>query len=328
MQSCLWYLMFLSSVWFGSFINGAAVLNNSLVPHLTNSTLQTDIPTEFKVTLEEKPRGPEVFAISCLNLAIKIVGEQLALEEFTEKIEARAWSTSEVVISISTKLIPGHKIEKRFVVWGVYEALISFGDQKTFRAAIFTLAWRGDPVGYLAIYPNGLTSRNTSFNSPAMTKIGHPLTTIRRSSINSVSSGLSSFEDRELLLTLGSVDPRLPLDLHSTLLAVLSALCDAAQWPKNKVVPGRYTTGPSRTQINIAPGKVLNYKWLIKALTMIPEKLLLWAISDSFWVKMQLGTLDLGLMSITPRGSVSDASNAFIEANFNVFAGSATARER
>ena len=269
--------MFLSSVWFGSFINGAAVLSNSLVPQLTNSTISIGIPTEFSFTLEETPPGPRVRAIPCLILATNVVEEQLALEELTEKIEAPGWSTSEVVISISTKLIPGHKIERRFVVWGIYEALILFGDQKTFRAAILTLAWLGDPVGYLAIYPAGLTSIDTSFNSPAMTKTEPPLSTICSSSNNSVPSNLSSFEDTELELILGLLDEQIPLDLHSTLFAVLGALCDAAQWPKNKVVPGRYIprAGPSRIQINIAPGNFLNYKWLIKALTMIPRKLLL-----------------------------------------------------
>ena len=325
MQNFLWYLGFLPSVWFGSFVNGAAMLNTLLVPHLTNSTLQIDIPTEFEITLEEKPRGPEVQAIPCLNLAINIVGEHLAPEDFTEKIESQGWSMSQVVISVSTKLIPGHKIERRFVVWGIYGAIIMFQNHLSFGAAIFSLKWRGDPVGYLAIYPEGLTSMDTSFNSHAMTKIEPPLSTIRGSSNN-----LSSFEDTELELSLGALDTRLPLDLPSTLLAVLGALCDAAQWSKNKVVPGRYSirAGQSRTQINIAPGTFLNYKWLIKALTMIPEQLLLWRTLSAFWVRIQLGTLYLGLMSMVPRASLSHASNAFIEATFNVSVGSATARER
>ena len=330
MQSCLWSLMLLFSVSFGSLVNGAAVLSNPSILQLINSTTQIDIPTDFRVILEETPIGPPVGAAFCLDLAIRIVGDYLALEEFTETIQAQGWSNSKVVISISTKWIPGYKIERRFVIWGIYEALKQFEDQNNFRSAIFTLSWRGNPVGNLAIYPEGLSGTNTSFNSPAPTKLEPSPLTIRGGSNQSVSLNLRNPEDRELKLRVELLEPRLPLDLHSTLLTVLAALCDAAQWPKNKVVPGRYTVRaePSRTQIIIGPAKILNYRWLIKALTMIPQELPSWITLYSCWVEIRLGNLYLGLMNILPTGRMLQAPNALIETSVNVSIGSASARRR
>lgn len=335
MQNVLWYLTVLSSVWFSSFVNCAATLSNPLLPHLTNSTsrvgipAESNIPAEFQVVLEETPPGPPVRAIPCLSLGIRIVGEYLAPEDFTEKIGPQRWSIARVVIAISTKYVPGYKIERRFVIWGIYEALELFEGQKNFRSAIFSLKWRGDPVGYLAVYPEGLASIDSSFTSPAITEIEPPISTSRGGSNNSVSSNVSTVEDRELELTLALLDPRLPLDVHSTFLVILGTLCDAAQRPKNQVVPGPYEiwAGSSRAQINVLPGKILNYKWLIKALTMIPNQL---PLSDlySFRVKIWLGTLDLGLMNVIPRGRIPPAPDAFIEAGFNVSAGSAISREK
>ena len=328
MKSRLWALICLSLVWFGSIVNGAAVLNNPSIPHLTNSSLRIDIPAEFKITLEGTPRGPQVRVMPCFNLAIKIVGEHLALEDFSEEIDGQGWSMSQVVISVSTKWIPGYKIERRFVVWGIYEALILFEDQKDFRSAIFTLAWRGKLVGYLAIYPEGLASIDDSFNSPALVQMEPPLSI--GSSNNSVSSNSSSLDDQGLELSFGFLEPVLPLDLDSTLLAILGALCDAAQWPKNKVVPGRYLirAGSARTQIDVRPEKILNYKWLIKALTLIPWHLMFLRNLYAFRVEIRLGTLNLGLMNVIPRGPISHAPSASIEAGFNMSVDSATARER
>ena len=330
MQSFLWYLMFLSSVWFGSIVNGAAVLNNPSGLHLTNSTILINSPPDFTATLEETPPGPQISAIPCLNLAIKAVGEHLALEEFTEKIEAQEWSMDNVVIAVSTKWIPGHKIERRFVIWGIYGAFLLFEEQKSFRSAIFTLRWRGDPVGYLAIYPERFTSTDPFFNSPVVTDIEPPFSTIRGSPNNSVSSNQSSLEDRDLELKMGFFFPLVPLDIQSTLFMILGALCDAAQWPKNKVVPRLYIirAGPSRTQIRVQSEGIMNYKWLIKAFTMTPEKMLSWETLDSFWVEIKLGTLKRGIMNMIPCGPLSDAPNAFIEAGLNVSVGSATAREK
>ena len=322
--------MCLSSVCFRSFVNGEVVLPDSLVPYLNNSTLGIGIPAEFKITLVETPPGPPVPATACLNLAIQVVGEHLALEEFTEKIGPRRWSMFDVVISTSTKGIVGDKVERRFVVWGIYYSLELFERQKNFRAAIFTLAWRGDPVGYLAIYPEGLKSVDASFNSPPITSVEPQSSAFNGDSKNSVSSSLNTSENRELVLSFGFLSQPRPLDLRSTLLTILSALCYAAQWPKNKVVPGRYLVraGPSSTAIDVQPEKILNFKWLIKALTMIPEELRNLEDLRSFWVKIWFGTLRLGLMEVLPRGRIPHDPNAFIETGFNVSIGSATARER
>lgn len=330
MQNLWSYLTFLPSAWFGSFVNAAVILTDPSVPHLTNSTLRIDIPAEFMIRIQEPIPGPPVPAIPCLEAAIQTVGEHLAPEEFTEKIEPQAWTMFGVVIAISTKHQSDHRIERRFVVWGIYEALVLFEEQKNFRATIFSLAWRGDPCGFLAIYPEGLKSIDTSFNPPAITSIEPLLSTTPGGYNNSVSSGSKTLEDRELVLSFGYQNRPRPLDRQSTLLAILGALCDAAQWPKIKVVPGPYTVraGPSRTQIDLKPEKILNYKWLIKALTMIPEELRGLKYLRSFWVTIWVGTLRLGTMDVVPRGPISRASNAFIEAGFNVSGGSATARKR
>ena len=327
----LWsYLTFLSSIWFGSFVNCAVMLTDPLGPHFTNISLGIDIPAEFKITLEETPPGPPVPAVPCLDLAIRTVGQYLAPEEFTEKIGPQRWSMFDVVISTSTKWIPGLKIERRFVVWGIYEALVLFEGQKNFRSAIFTLAWRGDPVGYLAIYPEGLKTIDASFNLPATTELEAPLPTIHGISNHTLSSNLPGLENGALKLFFGYMQSALPLALHNTLLAILGALCDAARWPQNSVVPGRYKirAGPARTQIDVQPEKILNYKWLIKALTIIPQDLQHFPILYSFYVKIKLGAFNLGLLQIAPPGDSSDGSNAFIDASFNVSAGSATASER
>ena len=338
MQILSWQLAFVSLVRPLSFVNGAALLNNSSLPasilqpqHLTNSTLSTEIiPTGFKLILEEPARGPELQVVLCLEIAIQIVGKHLAPQEFNERMQAHSWILAGVVFSISTQGVPGNSIQRRFVIWGIYQALTQVEDRESFRSVIYKLEWRGDAVGYLAIYPKHLPILGFPSNLAGMTQIEPPLSSIRGDSNGSVSPYLSSSENEGVHFQFVILDPHQSLDLHGALVNVLGALCDAAQWPKNKVVPNLYQirAGISGIEIIILPRNILNYKWLIQALTTVLPALALLKKLAPFRADVWLGKLNLGQILMRPHVVVSDTSNAFIEASFNVSVGSATSFEK
>ena len=337
MQILSWQLAFVSLVRPLSFVNGAALLKNSSLPasilqpqHLTNSTLSTEIiPAGFKLILEEPARGPEIPVTQCLKMAIVVVGKHLAPQEFTGRIQAQSWSMSNVLFSISTQGVPGSSIERRFVIWGIYQALTHVEDRLSFRSVIYKLEWRGDAVGYLAIYPEDVPILGFTSSLAGMTKIEPPLSSIRGDSNDSASPYLSRSENEGVHFEFVILDPHQSLDLHGALVNVLGALCDAAQWPKNKVVPNLYQirAGISGIEIVILPRNILNYKWLIEALTTVLPALALFKKLAPFRAAVWIGKLNLGQILMRPH-VVSDTSNAFIEASFNVSVGSATSFEK
>ena len=259
-------------------------------------------------------------------MAIAIVGKHLAPQEFNGRIPAQSWSMSNVLFSISTQGVPGNSIERRFVMWGIYQALAQVEDRRSFRSVIYKLEWRGDAVGYLAIYPEDLPILGFPSSLAGITKIEPLLSSTRGDSNGSVSPYSSSSETGGIYFKFVVLAPPQPLDLHGMFLNVLGALCDAAQWPKNKVVPHLYQirAGISGIEIVILPRNILNYKWLIEALTKVLPAFGLFKMLTAFRADVWLGKLNLGQILMRPHLVVSDTSNAFIEASFNVSVGSAT----
>lgn len=134
-------------------MTGAAFLNTPSVPksvtqlqYVSNATLSASVPADFKAIVQEL-RGPKLTSVLCLQIAVHLIDKHLALEDFTRRIPGQGWSHCNVVISVSTQEVEGNSIEKRYIIWGIFEALSKMVREKNFNSALFRLEWRGVLVG-------------------------------------------------------------------------------------------------------------------------------------------------------------------------------------
>ena len=335
MRGPLCHVMFLILIRLGSFVNAAALSNKLSVPaniiqspRLTNSTILTAIPDEFTL------RGGQDYGVRlplyrCLEAAISIIGNHLASQEPTERIQAQEWNQENAVFAVAVPGASSGSIERRFVIWALYVVFRDFADQKIYKCSVYALFWRGGFVGTLAIHPKGLTTTNTTLSSATMTNMELPVSLVPAGSDASVPLEPDNVEVNGVELVFHFLGLPKPLDLIGMLINIFGALCQAATFPGNKIVqPYSLQLGPSGVIIYISPTRIMNFKWLVAALTAVPQNKELMRIQDGFWAEVKVGALNLGGIHVLPQSPVSDTTNAFVDDSFDVSAGSATASER
>lgn len=339
MHSRLWHVVISSSVLLHLFVNCAAPSNKPFVPLViihpqpfNKSTSLGGVSPHFDALIDESARGPPVPVLSCLETGLFILGNHLAIESFTGRIQAQGWSSSHLVMAVSTQGVPGNSIERRFVIWGIFAALCQMRGQEEFKSALWTLKMRGEVVGYLGIYPRDLDTIDNRDSSVFWTELDPTLSAIRSETNGSVTSNSNALEAGRLRLIISALVPSRPVNLYGVLLNLVGTIIEAAEIGPSGVVrdPLISNTRGSYIQVLITPGRNLTYKLLITALTLIPSKLAESRIREAFQVDVYLGIVKAATIQVLPGGSEagSAAPVSSITADFNMFTDSGKASQR
>lgn len=309
MHGPLWHVVISCSALLYSFANGAAVLNTPVVPagiiqpqRLTNSTALGRPPPDFDALIDETARGPPVLVLSCVEAGLLILGNHLAVESFTGRIQAQGWSAPDVAVAVSTQGVPGNSIERRFVMWGIFYAVRQMRGRKDFRSAIWTLKMSGEVVGYLSIYPRDLDQIDNRDGSVIRTDSDSTLSSVRSENNGSVTSDSNALETGRVRVIVSVLVPPRPSDLYGVLLNFVGTIVEAAESPLDGVIRDRIISDieGSYIQVLILPGRDLTYKVLIQALTLIPSKLAESGIRESFQADVYVGIVKAGTIQALP----------------------------
>ena len=310
MQNPLWHVV-ISSVLLYSVVKGAAVLNSPFVSasiiqpqRLINSTSGHYSP--FFDAVIGTARGPPVPALSCVEAGVLILGNHLAIPSFTERIQPQGWISLNVAMEVSTQGVPGNSIERRFVMWGIFDALCQMGGgHENFRSALWKLEMRGEVVGYLSIHPADLDAMDHGDSSVLGTGLDLTLPSNSSGTNGSVTSNSNTLEAGRLRVLVNVLVPHRPVDLYGVLLNLLGTIVEAAEKPSSGFIPGLLISNieGSHIQVLISPRRNLTYKLLIQALTLIPSKLAELRIRETFQADIFLGTVKAGTIQVLPGGS-------------------------
>ena len=312
MHSSLLHVVISCWIFLYSFVNCAAPLNKPFVPPgiihpqpFNESTSLRGISPYFDARIEETARGPPVPVLSCLEAGLAILGNHLAIESFTGRIQAQGWSSSHVVMAVSTQGVPGNSIERRFVIWGIFAALCQMRGQEDFKSAVWTLKMRGEVVGYLGVYPRDLDMIDNRDSSVFWTELDPTLSAIRSETNGSATSDPDALEAGRLRVIVSVLVPRRPVDLYGVLLNLVGTIVEAAEIGSSGVVrnPLISNTEGSFIQVLITPGRNLTYRLLITALTLIPSKLAESRIREAFQADVYLSIVKAATIQVLPGGS-------------------------
>ena len=273
-------------------------------PHrLTNSTSLGRVSPYFTALIDETARGPPVPVFSCLEAGLLVLGDHLAIESFTGRVQAQGWSTTNVAVAVSTQGVPGNSIERRFVIWGIFDALRQMvGGGENFNSAIWTLKMRGELVGYLSIHPRDLDMMDDRDGSIIGTELDPTLSSVRSDTNGSVAPDSNILEAGRLRVIVSVLVPHRPVNLSGVLLSFLGTIVEAAERPPTGVIrdPLISEIAGSYIQVLVSPGVNLTYKLLIKALTLIPSRLAEPRIQGAFQAQIYLGTVKAGTIGVWP----------------------------
>ncbi len=310
----------LSVLWPGSFAARAAFLNTLLVPsnitqvqHVFNSSSLADPPSDLQAIMVQEPRGSKLPSVRLFEVAIHVIGRKLALEDFTGRIPAQGWSEANIVISVGTQGVIENSIERRFVMWGIFEGLTQMVRDKDFRSAIFRLEWHGAFVGTIAFHTGDLDGIDTQ-NNPANVSQPVSLSLSSNSNIDDFTPSVSSALGDSTLVTrfywIGG-EPTQLLDKYGIYMNLIGVLLASAEHFENKIIRKAYKISAGNYGVEIMIGGAstpppptrppyLKHNLVIRAVTTIPETLALLKASAAFKVTMSVDKVPVGLILVEP----------------------------
>ena len=285
----LWQLALLSLSQRGYLLAAAAALSipfdpTSLVQpqNLTSLSPLDYVPSDFTIAIEPV-RGPLIsLPIACLEAAITVIGQDLGLNDFTGRIPKQHWILNNAVIAVATKLAPSDTIERRFVIWGMFEGLKKMTNEKDFRSAIFSLNWRGSIVGSLAFHPKGSSILDAESDiSPTSNDL---ILSIDSMANGSALSTQSASETKEVTFELHHILPVRPLPELGLFVNLIGVLVKVAEHSASEVVRSQlmiridnfgvriWITGPDGGP---PPSRrpFLRYETIMMSITQIPKAL-------------------------------------------------------
>ena len=341
-----WHAILCSSSCSHSLVTDAAVLNIlspsgsgriSQFPDGTNLTVPEGVPNGFDAIIQE-PRGPRLRHFLCFMAAVEVIGEHLALGDFTGRIPAQGWSQSDTVISLSTQGLAENSIQRRYAIWGIFKALGQMVQEKNFRSAIFRLEWRGTLVGKVAFYPAdpvGVDAGGQPTNINRLSFLPPPNGTDTRDSALYDPTDVEDLGLEANFFWLGP--PTQPLDFYGIFMNLLGVLMQAAEQSENRIIRETYTTSVGHgVQITIFAGSsskpptrrpFLTYRWIIKTVALIPRILAPMAVSDAFRIEMLLYKVPFGMILVEPVRSMTVLTSSNIQESANMSPSSIEARD-
>ena len=96
--------------------------------------------------------GPRIPLISYLVDTVQILC-QLGLEDFSGSMEATSWKLVDYP-NVGVVLLPkiaGRPVQRRFVIWGLFQSAVDMIQMRRFQTASITLEWEGAEVGMILI---------------------------------------------------------------------------------------------------------------------------------------------------------------------------------
>ena len=255
-----------------------------------------------------------------------MIGNHLALEDFTGKIPSQGWVYQGIVFGISTKMVPSRTdIERRFVIWGIALALYSMTKHKDFKSSLYGLKLHENIVGYLALYPHGYSGMNALFETGDIAQLDAPVSSVSGDSTN---GSVTTVSAGELELRIIGVQPSALLEIHSLLVNIMNTLVIAATFPKNDRTRSSLGIRCPGFDVDIVIRSTLfTWKWVIKTMTLLSPFLARQGIRHAVKLQAWLGTVYLGEIEVLPKvdTAASISPSSMIEDGFNGSAISATA---
>ena len=332
MQKSIWLLAFLPCLpWFGSLVDGAAVLS---VPSNTTRIIQPlrlndrhGFPSGLSVI--DKERGPELPAVQLFGVGIWLMAFYLAPFDFYGFLQSQAWSSGDFILGVSVDE-EQRVVQRAFLVYGFYLIFLLMKQEKDFRAGVFELQYGGITVCDLVILPVASSGMKLAPSFAHVTQLKPPPSPVADGT-NSTSQIVAVGPGG--LLNVSIIMPFLihPMDELGQLISVVDMMVTTAQPPVNETIRKNIESvvpfSGVKISLNLAPdetSKALTYDFLFWALygvsTSIPN-------FQGQAPRCQMYFLDVYLGEITILPSNLPTTSPLIEAIVNgSAAGTATAR--
>ena len=240
------------------------------------------IDPRFSVTY--RPGQTRLSATSSLMNAVNAMME-LALEDFTEPIAVRNYVAPgypEVAI-VPTALGLGHRVEARFLLWGVWEGIRWMANHRDFRDLLIRAHWTGILMCTIrirgALEKPSAASRNVSLSLIARSEniSIHDTTAVSTQGLRNVDVR-NPLNDQHVTVSVIELGAR--LGMLEVFIAVFAALEYVAHFPSTDEVDAFQLSadgedimigvvGNTRAPAFIPP--YLEYQWVILSIAQIPE---------------------------------------------------------
>ena len=275
----------------------------------TSLNAKWTIDPQFSVSTEwGRPALP---GIACLMNAVNAM-QDLALEDFEEPIIPITYvldTFPEVMIAPETTALGG-AIQTRFIIWGLWIAMIGMIEKQNFQTAVLTLKYARVTVGYLKIAQPGAHLSSPGSNGTGTVTEKSSLKEHRRS-LNTNTTQVT--DDDRFSATFEPIGPS--LRGSDIMLALLYGLVYTAQFPSSQEVDpfDLYLPSPYNMTIQVPPitfvdtsvstdPPSLEYQWVIKALAQVPEYMLKWKRFSGVKWRMKIGKKVVGAGQILKKG--------------------------
>ena len=334
MQRSIWLLAFLPCLpWFGSLVDGAAVLS---IPSNTTRIVQplrlndiNGLPVGLSVI--DKERGAELPGAQLFEAGIWLMANFLAPYDFFGYIQSQAWSTGDIILGMSVDEQQG-VAQRGFLMYGFYLIFLLMKQEKDFRAGVFEIQYGGTTVCDLVILPIASSGMKLAPSFAHVTQLKPPPSPIADGTNSSLQ--IVAVEPGALL----KVTPMMPFLIHpmdelGLLISVVDMLVTAAQPPANEPIRENIESIVPFSGVNIslslAPNKTpkaLTYDFLIWALSGMSDSALYYG-GQALRGQMYFLGVYLGEITMIPSNSVPTTS-PLIEAIVNASTSTATARKK
>ncbi len=308
MQKSIWLLAFLPCLhWFGSLVDGAAVLTSPTSP------IRILQPQNLNISngVVDKERGPELPAVDVFEMGLFVVDYYLAPEDFWKKIPSQAWSQLGIILGISAKKRPGEMVGRGFVIFGIYFIFLLMKYENDFRSGVFEIQYAGFFVCDIFIFTAGSSGLKTQPSFAHVTQLAPPPSPIAyntNSSSQLVASALGAVKGLKVLIA--PIDPPRPLDQLDLLISLLDMLVTVAQPPGDERVQSHIENTVSGVTTSISPvidarpPNVMTYEQLISAVmnTAITIRDERWALS-ALRIQLYRYSVYLGEITMVPSNS-------------------------
>ena len=342
MQQSIWLLAFLPHLHqFGSLVHGATVLTSptNLIriqqPQSLNSS--NGLPTGLNII--DKERGPELSGTKVFETGLLVIAAYLANEEFFEFMQPEAWHWNGTVIGVSVNSPEReNKVQRAFVIQGIYLIFLLMKDAKDFRSGIFTINYGGFDACNMTIFS---TDQSPGLTDPPsfshMTELAPPSASLADNANGSPQSNASAlWPIFDLRLRVNRLDSFPWLDRLGLLLGLVNVLLTSAEPSATDRVKGNIeiTTPFSGVKTSIypvldaPPRDAMVYEDINFAVSSFFGTLIYEGpTSPGFLAKLFYITTYIGDIVIGP-SNFSAPTSRLAGANADASAGTATSRKR
>ena len=338
MQKSIWPLAFLHYLhWFGSLVNGAAVLTSPssiLQPQPLNQS-NAIIPGGLSIVFKE--RGPELPAVKLFQAGLVVIAHHLGPEDYSGFITTRAWSLSSIILGVSADQHQRGKVQRRFVILGIYFLFLLMKNANDFRSGVFEIRYVNISVCDLVIFPAGSSGLKNQPSFAHMTQLATPPLSIVNNTNSSPEVVASALGNPHMTIKITQIKPFRPLDQLGMMIGLVDMVVAAAKFPKDeRVQTNTESTVPFSgvktsiiPSVDVRPPYALTYENVLHVATGISHSVTYGDTRALAATRAQLylDSVYSGEITLEPSNS-STPTSPLIEANAEASADTATAKEK